>query len=206
MANDFFQKDENYDVPSVSNYMRFEEGENRFRILGAFSDKNAIQGLLYWKTIGDKRQPIRLKKNANGSFPSVPMSELEMNKFGDLDTPKYFWAFPVWNYNEKKVQILEITQKTILKHLQTVIKNSKWGDPRDYDFIVTKGKEGGKTVYSVTNDPKEKIDEAIVDEFVQMSINMEALFSGDDPFAAVGDKIADDADKALNDSADDGLI
>lgn len=179
----FYDQNEQYDIPSTSNYLKFEEGDNRFRILGAFSEKTAIQGLGYWKTVEGKRQPVRLPKNADGSFPSVPVSELEINKFGDTDIPKYFWAFPVWNYAEKKVQILEINQKTILKPIQSYIGNKKWGDPRDYDIIVNQGKEGDKIVYTVTVDPKEKLESGIIDSFINMKINIQALFEGKDPFS-----------------------
>src|SRR5258708_4666498 len=111
--SDFYNKNDSYDIPSTSNYMKFEEGDNRFRILGSFAENSAIQGVEYWKTVDKKRQPIRLQKKEDGTFPAVPASELEMNKFGEPDYPKYFWALPVWNYQDEKVQILEITQKTI---------------------------------------------------------------------------------------------
>lgn len=197
--NDFFSKDEVHDIPSTSNYFKFEEGDNQFRILGAFSEKTAIQGIEYWKTTEGKRAPVRLPRNADGSIPTVPISELEENKFGDLDMPKFFWAFPVWNYSEKKVQILEISQKTVLKSIRAYIENKKWGDPRDYDFIVNRGKEGEKTVYTVTVDPKEKIDSVIIDQYLSMDINIQALFEGQDPFTSSkgeDDQIADDAIQA----------
>ncbi|SRR6266496_367462 len=183
----FYGENESVEIPSTSNYMKWEEGDNRFRILGSFSEKTAIQGLLYWKTIEDKRKPIRLPKKADGTFPSVPVAELEVNKYGNLDMPKYFWALPVYNYQEKKVQILEISQKGILKGIQAYISNKKWGDPRDYDVIVNRGKEGEKTVYTVTVDPKEKLDDSIIDSYLAMNINIQALFTGDDPFAQKDD-------------------
>lgn len=191
--SDFYGQEET-EIPSTSNYMKFEDDDNVFRILGSFGEGTAIQGMLYWTTVEGKRKPVRLPKKADGTFPSVPVSELETNKFGDLDMPKYFWALPVWNYQEKKVQILEITQKTILKSIKSYIGNSKWGDPRDYDIIVNRGKEGDKTVYTVTVNPKEKLDKAIVEQFTSMNINMRALFKGEDPFADTSeDDIADSA-------------
>lgn len=190
-----FYGGENTDIPSTSNYMKFQEDDNVFRILGAFSEGTAIQGLLYWTTIEGKRKPVRLAKKADGTFPAVPMSELEENKFGDLDIPKYFWALPVYNYQEKKVQILEITQKSIIKGIKSFIGNSKWGDPRDYDIIVNRGKEGEKVVYTTTVNPKEKLDKAIIEQYTDMNINIKALFDGEDPFQATDD-ITEDAVKA----------
>lgn len=178
----FYSDEENYDIPVTSNYVTLEDGDNRLRILGSFAEKTAIQGIGYWTTIDGKRKPVRLPKNADGSIPSVPVSELETNKFGDLDLPKYFWAIPVWNYAVKRVQILEINQKTIIKPLKTYIANAKWGDPRDYDIIINRGKEGEKTVYTVTVDPKEDLDQSILDIYMNTPIKIEALFKGEDPF------------------------
>jgi hypothetical protein len=176
--SDFFKKDEDYSIPSTSNYMKFEEGDNRFRILGSFADGTAIRGVVYWKTVNGKRGPVRLKPGI-----AVPVNELEFNpKTGEVDQAKYFWALPVYNYQEKRIQILDVTQKTILNYIKKQVENPKWGDPRDYDFIVTRTLEKGKTTYTVTNDPKEEIDKKIVQECKDMNINIAALYDGKDPF------------------------
>src|SRR5437660_1568381 len=99
MTQPFYAKDEQYAIPTTSNYMHFEEGDTVFRILGAFSEGTAIQGIEYWRTGADgKRKPVRLHRGE-----PVPVIELEINQFGEPDRPKFFWAFPVWNYQEKKV-------------------------------------------------------------------------------------------------------
>ena len=185
--SDFFKKGEDYEIPNISNYMRFEEGDNRFRILGAFSENTAIKGIEYWKTVDGKRVPVRLQTNQ-----SVPVEELEVNQFGDPDVPKYFWALPVWNYQDKRVQILEITQKTILNFVKKQIENPKWGDPRNYDFVVTRTNNKGKTEYTVSNDPKEKLFDDIQKVYKSMYINMHALFEGNDPFRSEGEIVDPD--------------
>ncbi len=182
MTNSFYNTEENYEIPSTSGYFKFEEGENVFRILGAFSEKKAIQGIEYWTTIEGKRKPVRLAKKADGTFPVVPVDQLETNKFGDLDVPKYFWALPVWDYQEKKVKILEITQKKIIKYIQTMIANPKWGDPREYDLIITKEKSNGKVEYTCSCNPKESLSQEIIEAYGQTPINIQALFTGDNPF------------------------
>jgi hypothetical protein len=178
--NNFYSKTEEYDIPSRSPYLKFEDGDTRFRILGAFSEGTAIQGWVYWKTSADgKRKPIRVTKDT-----SIPASEIELNKYGEPDIPKFFWTFPVWNYEAKQVQIAEITQKSILNFIKKQIDNPKWGDPREYDFIVTREKQGEKVVYTATNDPKEKLEADIKKQYESVSINVYALFEGKDPFAA----------------------
>jgi len=171
---------EGYEIPETSNYMKFEEGENRFRILAGFNQtKKAIMGVEYWVTKDDgKRYPKRLKPGI-----PVPVEELELNpKTGEVDIPKHFWAMPVYNYNAKKIQILEITQKSIQQGIMSLSNNPKWGDPLAYDIVVTQTKEGGKTSYSVTPDPKEEVSEDIAKMYKSMYLNTAALFDGGDPF------------------------
>jgi hypothetical protein len=42
----------------------------------------------------------------------------------------------VWNYIDKQVQILEITQASIRKALEELEANEDWGDLRGYDITV----------------------------------------------------------------------
>jgi len=165
---------QDYKEPSTSNYMQFDMGDNTFRILG-----EPIMGVEYWKTLDGKRKPVRVK-------PGVPVQieELENDpNTGEMEIPKFFWAFPVYNFIIDKIQILEIKQKTIRQSMQSYITNPKWGEPIGYNFTVTKTKEGGKTSYTVAVDPKEELDKSIIDKYKAMNINLEALFLGDDPFA-----------------------
>jgi len=165
-----------YEVPTTSNYMKFEEGENRFRVLGS-----PILGTEYWITKEDKkRAPKRLRMGI-----PVPQGEIEINpQTGEDDIPKHFWAMPVWNYAAKRIQILELTQSTIMKALRAYAANTKWGNPRDYDVIVTREKVGGKTQYSVMPDPKEEVGQEILEAYEKVHINLEALYDGADPFAS----------------------
>lgn len=187
--NNFYGSEEDTEIPSTSNYMKFELGDNRFRILGSFKEGSAKQGIQYWEERNGKRFPVRIPKTQ-----AVPAGKLGINKFGDPEIPQFFWAFPVWNYTEKKVQILSISQKTILRVIKSYIDNPKWGNPLEYDIIVTKSKNGDKTEYAVTVDPKEKMDEGIVQMYKDMHINMDAWFRSEDPFIQTvdPDEIPDD--------------
>jgi hypothetical protein len=163
--------------PVTSNYMRFNPGENTFRVLSS-----AITGMEYWKTkiVDGKsvRGPVRVKPDVN-----IPTDELELNERGQLDMPKYFWAFVVWNRDAERIQILEITQKKVQRAIRALTASKSWGDPHEYDIIVTKEGEKLETQYSVMPAPKEKLDPGITQLYKDMNINLEALFTGDDPFA-----------------------
>ena len=89
------------DPTAEGNYMRFQKGENKLRILA-----DPIFG---WETWTDARDD-------SGKQIRKPLRRREDDPFSVdiVDDPaliKYFWALIVWNYQVEKVQILEITQK-----------------------------------------------------------------------------------------------
>ncbi len=185
----FFNK--GYEIPTSSRYFKFEDGENTFRILGSFEDNTAIMGMEYWKTVEGKRKPIRVRMGV-----TVPITELEEREDGEgLDMPKHFWALPVWNFAQKQVQILEITQKTIMTPIKSLAGNPKWGSPLLYDLVVTRSKESGKTTYTVTPDPKSDVPEEALKALSANPIHIEALFAGGDPFM---DTTGEDVAEAFN--------
>lgn len=177
--SDFLPQD--YKEPVTSRYMKFEEGANRFRVLPAKDGKQIlIMGWEYWKTGNEnKRYPCRVKEE------KIPIGELEINPTtGEMDMPKFFWAFTVWNYDAEAIQILELKQKTIRQAIESLARNPKWGTPIEYDIVVTQTVENGKTSYSVTPDPKEKLDKEIEEKYNLTSVNLDALYGrpGTDPF------------------------
>lgn len=164
---------EDYKLPETSNYMRFIEGENPFRVLSS-----AIVGYEYFKA---DNKPVRSKE----AFDSIPV---DIKQGGDI---KPFWAFVVWNYNAKKIQILELTQKGIMKTMQAYIKNPKWGSPMEYDFIVIRTGSGLDTEYSTSVNPKEEVDAAIKAKYRATAIELNELFTSGDPFSP---KLSDGSD------------
>jgi len=178
MKDNFFL--EGYEIPDNSDkYMKFEDGKNKFRILGSFENKMAIMGTEYWVTVDEKRKPRRLKLGV-----SVPVEELELDSWGNIETPKHFWVMPVWNYNLKKVQLLEITQKTIMSAIKNLARDEDWGFPLEYDLTITKTGEKLKTEYTVTPSPKKPFPPELYAGYMAMNININALYDGGDPFAA----------------------
>ena len=173
--------------------MDFEQGDNTFRVLSS-----AIIGMEYWIANPEdnkKRMPVRKHMDEK-----IQIDDLQIDpKTGELDMPKYFWTFVVYNYNAEKIQILHITQATIRKPIKALIKNKKWGSPKDYDIVVTKEGEGIETRYpSVVPNPKEKLDPKIVESYKAMSINLNALYDGNDPFKdGRGEKMAEEVAKKI---------
>ena len=156
-----------YEVPQKSgSYARFVEGENRFRILAS-----PILGYENWVTDGaGNRKPVRYRMD------SVPMDIEEPEKV------KHFWCMPIYNYNENKVQILEITQKGIQKSLRALAKDEDWGSPLGYDIVVTRTGKDLDTEYQVQPKPAKPLSKEIVEAYNAITINLEALYDGKDPF------------------------
>jgi hypothetical protein len=161
--NDFLPK--GYTAPKTSgNYFRFEKGENRFRILSS-----AIVGYEYWDTAN---KPHR----SRSPFQSVPAdAKLEDGKF----KPKHFWAFVVWNYAESKVQIMEITQTTIMAAIEALVRNPKWGAPQGFDVVVNATGDGLEREYAVVPEPHTPAPDKDIS-----TVYLEELYTGGDPFAA----------------------
>ena len=180
---DFLPK--NYKEPVESNYMSFEEGDNTFRVLG-----QATIGWEYWKEVVIEgktvNRPVRVKKH-----DAIPLAEVVINKYGNLNL-SFFWAFPVYNFDAKKIQILTVKQKTVRRGMKKYIKNPKWGDPINYSFVISRDQEE-KPMYSVGVEPKEALDKKILKRFNGMSIDMTVWMNSDDPFKS-NDDSNDDAE------------
>jgi hypothetical protein len=158
-----------YAVPkSGGNYMKLRGGANKFRILSA-----PILGFEYWT---DQRKPVRARK----LWDVIPVDADISNGWN----PKHFWAFVVWNFDEKAIQILEITQSTIQRALTDLIHNEEWGDPRNYTITVNRKGEKLETEYSVVPSPAKPVPQDIMDAYQDKKIDLTLLFDGGDPFNA----------------------
>ncbi len=161
---------ENYEVPKTigGGYMKFQQGDNKFRVMSAVT-----MGWEYWT---EDKKPKRFKE----MLKTVPLD-------ADLTRgwpQKHFWAFIVWNFQTKQIEILQITQATIQTALTSLIHNDDWGDPRHYSITVNKTGEKMETKYQVLPSPAKPVPEEIVNAYAEKYINMEALFTGGNPFDA----------------------
>jgi hypothetical protein len=180
MENGFLA--EGYEVPksSAGGYMKFKQGANKFRILSA-----PIIGWEYWT---EAKKPVRAKDR----WTTIPVDADISGKNGW--NPKHFWAFVVWNFDTKAVEILQITQSTIQSAIEELASNEDWGDPRNYSLTVTRKGENLETEYSVVPSPAQPTPANILQAYKEKPINLEALFSGGNPFEEVDGAEAVSAD------------
>jgi len=165
---------DNYKEPVTTNYMKFKNGNNTFRVLGS-----AVIGWEYWikQVVEGKEKPKSIRVQ---NEEMIPKSEVVADKF-EKPNFYFFWAFPVYNFGDERIQILRIRQKSIREDMQNNIKNPKWGNPRDYNFVISMDKER-KPMYSVSVEPKEVLPKAIIDKYHSMNIDMSIWMQGGDPF------------------------
>lgn len=157
---------ENYETPGgSSSYMKFQDGENKIRILS-----KPIIGWVDWK---DKK-PFRFRMNQK---PEKPMGDKPI---------KHFWAFIVWNYSVQEIQILELTQASIQKSIQALSKDDEWGPPFYYDLKITKKGKDLDTEYSVTPSPKKDLSDEIKKSALDKPAYLDALYEGADPWSVTG--------------------
>ena len=162
MNQDFLPQ--GYEPPKsqLGNYMKLQQGDNRFRVLS-----KPIIGWLDW----DNNKPLRFRSNEKPSAPINPAKPI-----------KHFWAFVVWNYETKSLQILEITQSGIQQQITGIARDPDWGSPFDYDLSINKTGQEKETKYVVNPKPHKAIADEIQSALISAKINLEALFSGGDPF------------------------
>lgn len=168
---------DDYQVPGgTSQFMKFEQGENKVRILS-----EPLMGYEWWEDTDEGRRPFRVK-------------EFETAVREGEEPIKHFWAMIVFNYNSKQIQVLEITQKTIQRAITTYAHDEDWGDPRKYDLIIHRSGEGLETEYQVIPKPKKKLSKDIEKAYSDADIDLEALFRGEYPVEEEVDtkKVADD--------------
>lgn len=169
MSNNEEFLDQEYKIPTTSNYMKFQNGANRFRFLA-----KPIIGWQWWVQNGAKKKPVRAKMNDKAAL-SIPEGT------GTNDR-KHFWAMVVWNYQDQKVQVLEITQKGIMKSILALSSDPDWGHPFNYDIVVTKEGEGKESEYQTNPKPKTELNKDIKDQFESKKIDLNVLYEGGDPF------------------------
>lgn len=139
-------------------YMRLEKGENKIRILSTFIDG--------WEEWDENRKPVRSRNK-----PESPREDC-----------KQFVAAIVWNYAQKKVQVLQLTQASVIRKLEALAQDADWGPIFFYDIKITRSGEGKMTKYEVNPSPKKDLAPEIEKAFKEKPCYLEALYTNDDPF------------------------
>lgn len=166
----------NAEIPKSSGqFVKLELGKNKFRVLSDVA--------IGWEGWKDKK-PFRHE----GQICKIKPDDVDLNQNG-MPNINYFWAMVVWNYNESKIQVLELTQKTIMGVLHDLESTDEWGDIKNYDIQITKEKKGDKTTYVTNGIPPKPLTTEIKYAFEKSDVKLSKLFEGKYPIA---DNVDDD--------------
>lgn len=175
-TNDFFSNaPDNYEVPKgESQYMKFEQGDNKFRIL-----EKPIFGWEAW-TIPDAENP-------SGKPVRFPMDQKPRDlRLYKNQRANHFWAMPVWNFRTSRVEVLQVTQKTIQQAVENLARSEDWGSPLHYSITVNKeGTTKEDTKYHVAPSPHKEVPEEVKNAWEKVKANgfdLTELYRGGDPF------------------------
>ena len=152
--------------------MKFKDGANIFRILAP-----VVMGWEDWKVEPDgTKKPVRVKYEGEASKPK-PLGKQAV---------KHLWAFPVFDYTDKAIKVLEITQVSLINGIYTCLMDEDFGDPTGYDIKVNRTGENLETRYELLAKPPKELDPEVRKLWEETYVDCNALFTNDDPFEQKG--------------------
>lgn len=154
-------------IPKSSQFGKFQIGVNRYRVMS-----DVITGWEGWR---DKK-PFRHE----GDVCKIKPEQVDLNQNGKPNI-NYFWAMVVWSYNDKAIQVLEITQKTIMNPLYDYEQSADWGELKEYDIEIDKKVENDKTSFTVRAIPPKKLSQDIINAYAESKVDLQKLFEGEYP-------------------------
>jgi hypothetical protein len=104
---------------------------------------------------------------------------------GDGNQPagtKNNWAFKIWNYETKEIQIWEVSQNSIKDFLKTLASSKLKSDWTQYPIEVSRKGEKLETVYTCIAGDKQPITKEIEKAMANTFVNLQAMATGQDPF------------------------
>jgi hypothetical protein len=101
---------------------------------------------------------------------------------------KFAIAVPVFNYEAGTVQVMSLTQKSILRELDAVSQEEDYSDLMAWDFTLSKKGTGLTTEYKLRPAPRKKGSQDTIDtaweESKSNGFSLERLLTGGNPFKA----------------------
>jgi hypothetical protein len=154
---------------TASSFFKPEEGKKqKVRVLSDF-----VIGWEGWKD----GKPFRHE----GAVCQISTDEVDHDETYDRPKINHFWAAAVWNYDEKRVQVYQITQRTVMQALKSLEDHEDWGDLKGYDITVTRAKKDGKTTYDVNPVPPKPLPVDAQLAYEEANVDLTALFRGEYP-------------------------
>ena len=157
----------------------------------ALLDDNPLEFYEVWGDATDGGvKPFRF---SNDPTPDDIEAELgsdytrRLNRDGTApEAVKFAIAVPVYNHDTSKVQILQLSQKSIIRELDSISQMDDYSNLLEWDFVLGKEGNGLNTEYSLRAVPRKKNTEPTIQEAwkeVQAGgFDISRLLSGTNPF------------------------
>ena len=144
-----------------------------------------------WGTCDGASKPFRFDYEPTPEDITAEMGDFEPREGrggpGTVDV-KFAIAVPVYNYESGKVQVLQITQKSILKELDSISQMEDYAELLSWDFNISKKGSGLTTEYTVRPVPRKKGSQEHIDaawlESKSEGFDISRLLTGGNPFKA----------------------
>jgi len=154
-----------YVAPASGGYTKLDAGQTQLRILSA-----PLMTWLAWENNSARRVSYDQPQPVVAPGPN--------------NSVQHAWTMIAWNYKTQKIEIFEMTQKTLQSALGALAGNPAWGHPQGYDIIITKtgsGKEGTK--YMLQANPHSPLSDVISAAIAETPIDLnQLLVNGGNPF------------------------
>lgn len=164
-------------------------GSVRFALL---SDE-PLEGTELWATGPDGQSKVfRFDYEPTPEDIKVELGDFEPREGrggpGTVDL-KFFIAVPVYSYDAGKVQVLSLTQKSIIKELDAISQLEDYADLLSWDFQLSKKGTGLLTEYTLRPMPRKKGSQEHIDaawiEAKAAGFDIQRLIGGGNPFGSV---------------------
>lgn len=95
-------------------------------------------------------------------------------------------AVPIWNYEAGTVQVMQISQKSILRELDALSQEADYENLLEWDLTLSKKGSGLTTEYRLRPAPRKKGSQEMIDaawkEAQDAGFDIERLLTGGNPF------------------------
>ena len=137
-------------------------------------------------------KPFRFAEDPSADDISTEMGDdytRRQNRDGTAPEPvKFAIAAPVYNFETEGVQIMQLTQKSIIRELDGISQMEDYANLLEHDFVLGKEGNGLNTEYSLRPVPRKKgSDKAIGGawtEAQESGFDIGRLLTGENPFKA----------------------
>ena len=139
---------------------------------------------------GSQIKPLRFVDDPSPSDIEAEMGEFVRRQNYEKTGPDpvvYSMAFFVFNYSTEEVQLLQLTQKGLIRELDQLLSMEDYQATEDWDFVISKDTSGPPSSwYSLRPAPIKKGSREVIDakwaEAQNKGYNLQELLIGGNPF------------------------